>query len=202
VTFVVAMLAILNPIGNAALFLGLMEDAAQQDYRREAIKTAIAVCLILWFSVWFGLRLLHLFEISVSAFTLAGGVIIFLIGLKMVQGKTHTHHVSGSRTNNQIDTEQSIAVVPMSMPIIAGPGAISTLVMHSSVFPTVSARLEESIICLILAFLVGLVLAIAPTVARLLGHAGMKIVTRLMGLVIASIAVQMILGGITTAFLS
>ncbi len=199
-TFVVATFAILNPIGNAALFVGLSGGTSVSYMHKEAFKTTIAVFAILLVAIWIGNGMLDAFGISVGAFSLAGGVIVLLIGLDMVRGATHTHKIAGSKASNKIAMDKSIAIVPMAIPIIAGPGTITTIIVHANLFPTVAARIEESFICLGLALVVGFFLFIAPWMARLLGEGGMKVVTRLMGVILAAMAAQMMIGGIKHAF--
>ena len=97
-------------------------------------------------------------------------------------------------------TRESIGVVPLAMPIIAGPGAISMLISHGYLFNTVGTKLLESVICIVMAVIVGVVLFISPWLKRLLGDFGINIVTRVMGLILCAIAFQMIISGIIVAF--
>ena len=196
----IVMLAILNPIGNAAIFVGMTQGYAKKDLVAEVIKATVAICMVLLLTVWLGHELLQLFGISVNSFAIAGGVVVFLIGLSMVQAKSHTHSYGQHDKHSDLAHKESIAVVPLTIPIVAGPGAISAVIMHANLFPTIAQRGIESLLMLLLALIVGGTLWLAPTVARLLGPAGMKVVTRIMGLIICAIAVQMILGALLKVF--
>ena len=194
--FIIATLAILNPVGNAMLFLGMTTGRPLAEIRKEAIKCTIAVGIILVITVWLGAHLLQIFGVSLSAFSVAGGIIVFLIGLSLLQTESKTHHYHKKDQLEKAQSKPSIAVVPMAIPIIAGPGAIATLMTHTALFNTPMKKITESLFCVGLALITGCVLYLAPLIAKALGEEGVKIVTRIMGLIICAIAIQMIINGI------
>ena len=196
ITFSVALLAILNPIGNAALYIGMIHDRSRRSQRKIAFVCSIAIAVILILVTWIGLPLLNLFGISVASFQTAGGLIIILIGLSMMRGHVQLTSRGGNLQNYAQTHKDSIAVVPLAMPIIAGPGAISTIIGHGHLMHTTLDKLKVTGIDLLMAVILWAVLFFSPYIARGLGEYGMKIVTRVMGLVLTAIAVQMFATGL------
>jgi multiple antibiotic resistance protein len=192
INFCVAMLAITNPIGNLGIFLGLTGDKSLQEQRKTAIHAAISIAIILVLVVWIGHMLLGFFGISTAAFESAGALIILLLGLSMMHGGNSSpmHHTQSEHENAKI--KDAIAVVPLAIPIVAGPGAITTIIIHSHQFATVSDKLLMSGLCLINALILGVAFYFAPVIGKLLGEAGIKIVTRLMGLILSAMAFDML----------
>ena len=123
----VSMLSILNPIGNAGIFLGLTKNVSDKLRKKIVIETTIAVFIILFVTVWVGLNLLNFFGISLAAFEVAGSLVVFRIGFDMLQAKedTEQHHTYPDQRIAISTRNKDIAVVPLAIPIIAGPGAIS-----------------------------------------------------------------------------
>jgi multiple antibiotic resistance protein len=117
-------------------------------------------------------------------------VIIALIGLSMLRGEDHTHNLP--QVAAEAKEKEALGVVPLAIPIFAGPGTISTIIAQSHQFPGLTGKLLVSLVCLICAIITLLVLLLSPLMARVLGASGMKVVTRVMGLILAAIAFQML----------
>lgn len=190
-TFAVAMIAVTNPIGNLAIFAGLTAERSEAERRRTAITCAISVLIIFLVMAWGGNLILKAFGITVWAFEGAGGLIVLLLGLAMLHSKTSQMH----HTQEEADEAQSkddIGVVPLAIPIVAGPGALTTIIIQGSKFPTVADRIEMSIVGLGISVLILIAFLSSGVVSRLLGTAGINIVTRIMGIILAAIGVGMI----------
>jgi len=200
VTFLVALIAILNPIGNAALYIGMSSDRSKSEQHRIALVCSVAVMIILWLALWIGMPILKVFGINLSSFEAAGGLIVLLIGLRMVRGGSHTHTYDSKQTQTEEHHKPSIAVVPLAIPIIAGPGSITTVIANVKNFPTLHERLELTGIFCLIGIGIGIVLFFAPFIGRCLGEGGMKIVTRVMGLLLTAIALQMLAAGLIGLF--
>ncbi len=195
ITFAVAMLTITNPVGALAIFAGLTGDRSPDEKQALAGRTALAIVIILVVVTWGGDYILKLFGVTTAGLQVAGGVIIALMGLSML----HTRTSAMSHTPAEGDEaamRSSIAVVPMAMPIIAGPGAITTIILATHHFPGTGARALISLICACVAGVIWLCLYFAAPISRALGIAGMNIVTRIMGMVLAAIAFQMLAAGL------
>lgn len=203
ITFAVSLLAILNPIGNVGVLLTLVGKVSEKKLRHIAGVCVIAVTVILLVAVWLGLPLLHFFGISIAAFQITGAIVVFYIGFGMLQAKAHSldHHAHSDKDIAQeIEDKGQLAVVPLAIPIMAGPGAISTIILATANYSSFVGRLQLSAVVLICVFVLMLALLSASLVAKHLGESGMRVFTRLMGLILSAMAVQMFIGGLIRAF--
>ena len=200
ITFIVGMVAILNPIGNTAIYIGMTSELKRSTQHKCALHCATAVGVILLFSMWFGQPLLSLFGITIGAFGSAGGLIVLLIAINMLRGQPHrpSYHTHveektlSAEKKIKKNLKHQIAVVPLAIPIIAGPGAIAKVIYQSYNFPSFQDRVMGSVILISLSAIIGVILYLAPLIGKALGEYGMKVVTRVMGLILAAIAMQML----------
>ena len=193
ITFATAMFTILNPIGNTAIFAGMVSERSKADRRAIVIRCAFAVAVILIVTVWLGEEILKLFGVEVASLEAAGGLIIALVAMSMLYAKRDGIH--GSGLGGDEDAEDSIAVVPLAMPLVAGPGAIATVIVNTQTHQGIEANLMMSLVCVGMSVvLVGSFLS-AGVITRLLGPSGMNLVTKFMGLILLAIAVEMLASG-------
>ena len=200
-TFIGGLIAILNPIGNTAIYIGMTSQLQRHEQHKCAIHCSISVCIILLLSTWLGKYILSAFGISIEAFGTAGGLIVLLIAINMLRGQPHRPgyhtHVEENTSKLKIPTQKKasikhqISVVPLAIPIIAGPGAITKVIYRSSTVHT-QGQIIISLIVIAASALIGLILYFAPVISKILGEYGMKIVTRIMGLMLAAIAINML----------
>ena len=195
ITFTIAMLAITNPIGNLAIFASLTGDKTLQEKRKTALTAGIAILIILIIVTWTGDLLMRAFGIDIGSFETAGGVIIALMGISMLHAKPSPMHHSKQDQEDAMN-KTSVAVVPIAIPIVAGPGAITTIVVNTHHYHTIDDKLMISAICVVIAILLWIAFFFSAPVSRLLGTSGINIVTRIMGIVLASIAFGMITSGL------
>jgi len=184
---VVILLLVMDPLGNIPLFVSLLKNVAPERRKRVILREcAIAFGLLLFF-VFFGRWILDLLGLSDASLNIAGGVILFLIALRLV-----FKHPEGVFGADALDAEPFI--VPLAIPSIAGPSAIATVILLVSRAPE---RMTDWILALAIASAVTLVLLLASErIARLLGLRGLAAVDRLMGLILTAIAVEMLMKGI------
>lgn len=184
---VVILLLVMDPLGNIPLFVSLLKNVAPERRNRVILREcAIAFALLLFF-VFFGRWILDLLGLSDASLNIAGGVILFLIALRLV-----FKHPEGVFGADPLDAEPFI--VPLAIPSIAGPSAIATVILLVSRAPE---RMGDWILALTIACAVTLVLLLASArIARLLGLRGLAAVDRLMGLILTAIAVEMLMKGI------
>ena len=198
ITFSAALLAITNPFGNLAIFAGLTADDPPRQRHGAARTAALAVAATLLLILWIGGPLLGLLGVTLPGLQMAGGAILALMGLSMLQSKTsaivHTPH-----EHEAAKAKASIAVVPMAIPIVAGPGAMTTVVVAAQHHPGVGERLALSAVCLGVSALIWLALRFAGPIAGRLGVSGINVVTRLTGIVLTAVAFQMLTGGLVAA---
>jgi multiple antibiotic resistance protein len=191
-----SLLAIVNPLSAVPMFLAMTvryEPELRQRTLRRAIVTAFLVMVVF---ALLGNYILRFFGITTHAFQIAGGIIFFGIGWDMLQAKR-----SGVKATEAEETEgaikDDIAITPLGLPTLAGPGAITTVIALLS-----EARSPATMVAVYLA--IGLtmlvswiVLSLAPLVVRRLGQTGLNVLTRIMGLLVTVIGVQLVINGMT-----
>jgi len=199
---IITILAVSNPLGNLAIFSG-MTSKSKPDQIESCVRTmSIAVLVIFLVSAYLGHIVLSLFGITLSSLQCAGGLLLLKIGLSMISGETdssHQHTEETDRTKNKLIDK---AVVPLALPLIAGPGTISTIIMYAHAG-------SNSIISLLA--LLGSLLATTLVIYLIFSY-GIRfkalkdpqisnIITKVMGLIIMAMAMDMILSGVKTYFL-
>lgn len=203
VNFFVALFALLDPVGNVPLFAAATAGAKSRDRAWIALYISLFVLGFLTFFYFTGLSLLEFFGISLPAFRIAGGIILFLLGLEMARDDfTATYAeaaeapVASGRAYVRKRFERMI--VPFAMPLLIGPGAISTVVIYASEakrFGLAGAAVGVAVIAA-LALATMLCFWATPLITRILGRIGLTIVVRVLGLILCALAVQFILAGI------
>lgn len=193
-SFIAALFSMMNPIGNLGVFAGMTADRPEFEARRIAWTCAAAVAITLLVVAWSGSLLLEFFGISVDSLRAAGGIIVLVIGLHMLFNKSEHKHSSGELEDAK--QRASIAVVPLAIPIVAGPGSMTTVLVAGEQHASVLSKVEISAVILAMAALCGLLFHYAGPVAKWLGDAGMGVVTRVMGLILAAIAMGMLTAGL------
>ncbi|MBU2964556.1 MarC family protein [Amphritea sp. 2_MG-2023] len=198
-TVFMAFFAIMNPIANSTLFIGLTEDVDQGMRRMIALRSVVVAFIIVSVFAIGGREIFSMFGITLPAFKIAGGMMIGLIGYHMLQGERSSIHTPTHRDNEKsVDSVVDIAITPLGIPVLAGPGTIATAMNFAaeSTLPEVSTVL--------LAFALMCVLTYSAFVGgewltRYLGQNAIKVVSRLMGLMLAVIGVQMLIEGVRGA---
>jgi len=199
VGFIITMLAVTNPLGNLAIFIGLTADKGEKAQRKIALSCALASGITFVVIIWFGDAILNFMGITLPAFQLAGGLVITLLGLAMMHTETSSMtHTHGEEKEAQ--SRSSIAVVPMAIPIIAGPAAITTILVSVHKFPTIANKFYLSVDSMIIAAVIGIILFFSTPIRKVLGVTGINIAVRIMGLVLIAMAMEMLISGIKAAF--
>jgi len=195
VKFLVAMIIMMNPLGSLSIFLQLTHRYPVIHQRKTAIKCGLAITIIMVISIWIGSQLLDILGITIDSFRFAGGIILLLTGLSMLQSKeSPINHTP--EDDIAAEERSSIAIVPLALPIIIGPGAISTLVIASNDYPNLFFKVWLSLLCIVLALGMFLILYYGSTIARFVGESVIKMITRIMGMIIMAIAVGMLANGL------
>ncbi|MGB8437488.1 MAG: MarC family protein [Burkholderiales bacterium] len=187
-----ALFAIMNPIGNMPIFLSVTDGKSPADRARIALTAAIAVAAILTGCILIGADLLAAFGISVAGLRTAGGLIILSIAYSLLHAKpSGMHHDADADPG----VKESPAVYPLALPLLAGPGAIATVIVFAHDAHGGMAYAGLIGVVVVMAVLLFLGMRLAVPASNLLGTAGMNIITRVMGIILAAIAVEMIFAG-------
>lgn len=195
IKFIVAMIIMMNPLGSLSIFLDLTKKQTTKHQRRLSLQIGFTILLLMLLTIWTGKEILTLFGITIPSFRFAGGIILLLMGLDMLQSQESA--VSHTEEDDQAaKSRHSIAIVPMGLPVIIGPGAISTLIITVGDYPQVGYKLWLSLFCIFLALGMAAILFFATPIAKFVGVSVMKVVTRIMGMIIMAIAVGMLAQGL------
>ena len=193
------LISVVNPIGVIPTFVSLTVNRSQAERKRTALMCAFSVATVLIVSLLVGEPMLQFFGISLASFRVAGGILILSMGFSMLYARDN-----GSRHTPEEHAEshekESVAVVPLALPLLSGPGAISTTIVYAHSQHSVAHYLLVVAVILSVAGIVLAALLSAPRIADVMGRTGMNVVTRVMGLVLASIAVEFIAKGLAILF--
>jgi multiple antibiotic resistance protein len=191
-----SLFAVIDPLG-----CGLTSHMSARQKRKVLVKALLVALFILLVFTWIGHELLELFGITIAAFRIAGGVILFGIGLDMLQSKprrwrtgirsahTHDHEIAADAEDDDP------SVTPLAIPLIAGPGSITTVMVLVAEAPAGWGVGIVSLAILAILMLSGAVLMGADIVLKRMGETGMRIMEKLMGLLVTVIAVQLVMNG-------
>ncbi len=197
--FLTALLVILDPFMAVPILLGLTQDYTHRQRARVASIAAATVAAVLIAAALTGEQLLLFMGTSLASFRVGGGLILLLMALAMLRAEPDTLRVSSADTHPS-EAASGIAVVPLAIPLLAGPGAISTVIiqMHR---PGVPLHPWIIIACILLVCLVlWTVLRLAAPIGNALGRLGINIINRLFGLILTAIAVEIMANGLKALF--
>jgi len=180
---VISLFIIVDPLGNIPILISLTEKMSEKE-RRRTFRTATVTGVILLISfALVGQQIFILFGISIQSFMIAGGILLLLIAVRML--------ITGSWDESKVSPE-SVGTVPIAIPLLVGPGAITTTILNIRMF-----NVAVTVISVIIVFfIVWMTLRFIDPIYRLLGRSGSLVIARVMALIIAAIAVEYILEGI------
>jgi multiple antibiotic resistance protein len=197
--FSVSLTAIINPIGAIPIFINLTADNSTEQRRQNAVWASYATAAILFLALFTGEKLLVFFGISIASFRVGGGILILLMAISMLHAKMSPAKHTAEEAADSVERE-TVAVVPLGTPLLAGPGAISTVILHGQRHDSLLHYGMLAVIILILSVTVFFAFRAAPFIASYLGKTGINVVTRIMGLIMAAIGVEFIANGLKQLF--
>lgn len=197
--FTTSLLVILDPFVAIPLFLGLTQGQDGRQRLRIAFIASVAVAAVLICAAIFGESLLSFMGTSLASFRVGGGIVLLLMALAMLRARSDSLRTTYSEQKSA-EEMSSIAVVPLAIPMLAGPGAISTVIIQMQ---RSDAPLHPFVVigCILLVcLLLWVVLSLALQIGNALGRIGMSIIERLFGLLLAAISVEIIANGLRGLF--
>ena len=193
-----ALFSVLNPIGTVPIFVGLTQDDSMAERSRISIWTAINVFIILLISYFIGKYVLSFFGISIEALRIAGGLIIVNSGFNLLSGNLSKKRGINRRVENEVQQRNDIALTPLAMPMLAGPGAISLLIA----FYQEHHEMLDMVIAVLAMFAVSavifLILRSGHYLSRILGPSGIVAISRIVGFIVVAIGIQYIVSSIVS----
>lgn len=196
IKFFGALFAIMNPFTNLPVFLGVTQGATQAVQRAIAVKTIIYTLIMGAIIAVAGTQVLRLFGISINDFRVAGGIVVLMIGLNMLNGKDSSSHSGTTDEQSSFPDPASVAFYPMAFPMIVGPGTITTLILFSHEAQSPAQWMIVIAVFLIVTAMLGVVLFFAGDLGKHLSTTARVIMTRVMGMILAAIAISMIVSGL------
>lgn len=199
IKMLVGLFAVVNIFGAIPIFLSLTYGAEKNEQIRLANVISISVPIILLMSLFFGELILNFFGITIASFKTGGGILILLMAIAMM----HARPSGATQTDEELhegESKESVAVVPLSMPLLAGPGAISTVILYGHQSSGIGHYLLVALVIIILGVALWISFRLSRWLSKRLGKTGMNIITRIMGLILAAIAIEFIANGLKGLF--
>jgi MarC family membrane protein len=191
-----ALFSVLNPIGTVPIFVGLTQHDSQKERSRISLWTAINVFIILIVSYFIGQYVLTFFGISIDALRIAGGLVIVNSGFSLLSGKFNKTRGINKKIENEAQQRNDVALTPLAIPMLAGPGSISLLIAFYQEHHGVEEIIISSLAILAIAVVIFIILKSAHYLARILGASGIVAISRIVGFIVISIGIQYIVSSI------
>ncbi len=192
-----SLLALINPIGAIPFFISLTESQTDAEKRRTIKVAAISVAIVIGLSALLGEQIIGFFGFSVGSLQVGGGIIMIMIALNMLNAQTSRTKATPEE-EDEAGAKASIAVVPLAIPLLTGPGSISTVIVYAGKTRHWWELFLLAGVGVAIALVVWIVLRAAEPIARVIGRTGINVGTRLMGLILAALAVEFIVDGLKT----
>jgi multiple antibiotic resistance protein len=199
----IGLMSIFSPFVAIPIFVSLTSNNTYEEKKETARTASIAACIAGLVSIWIGQYILLIFGISIPAFKIAGGILLLLMSINMINAKTpkakNTKSELKEAKKKSVNVKE-IAVVPLAIPLIAGPGAISTIIIFAQKSDTIFHLFMMSLIIIVISSYIYLTLKMSSYISKKLGITGLNIISRIMGLILASISIEFIISGLLTVF--
>lgn len=196
ITAFVTLFVIIDPIGMTPLFVALTQGMSSAKRRAIALRACVTSVLILIVFAAFGEAVLGFIGISMPAFRIAGGILLFLTALDMLFERRSKRRKSQADEAEEEDDHDDPSIFPLSIPLIAGPGSITSVILLAGQNPGLEGVAWVSGVMLVVVLIVLVLFLMAGLLERALGRTGINVVTRLLGMLLAALAVQFVLDGL------
>lgn len=194
--FFIGLIALVNPLGVVPIFYSMTADMTREQQNRTGAITCFSIVVILLVSFFFGNFILKTFSISIDSFRIAGGLVVVMIALTMINGKIGEHKINKEEKNENLEEYNNIAVVPLAMPILAGPGSISATIVFGSRQHQLMDYVYSSLTIALFGLTCYVLFRYSDPVIKRLGKTGSNVITRIMGLLLMSLGVEIITTGL------
>jgi len=197
----IALLAIVNPIGVVPFFIHFTQAFSREQRRRTIRVSAFTAFVVIALSALAGLKIIEFFGISLASFQVGGGTLLLIASLQMLNAQpAESRKEDVDEGSTKVDSGASIAVVPLTIPLLTGPATISTMVIYAEKtrhWWELGVLVGYGVVVALATFIV---FSASGRIARVLGQTGINVMTRLMGLILAALAVELLADGLTKLF--
>ena len=191
----VSLFAIIDSIGNIPIYISLTQDFTKEEKRKVIfIIFSVGTAILIVFAA-IGNYIFNLFGITLPAFRIAGGILIFVMAFSMLHGERPKTKHRKEEIEDAMERE-SIAITPLAIPLFVGPGAISVVMIAMGDAQGIDAKIWIFLAILIVMAISCLLLVVSDVLFKRIGRTGLMVITRIMGIILASIAIQFIIQGI------
>jgi multiple antibiotic resistance protein len=193
-----ALFSVLNPIGTVPIFVGLTQFDSKKERSRISLWTAINVFIILLVSFFIGQYVLTFFGISIEALRIAGGIIIVSSGFSLLSGEFTKERGINKKAETEAQLRNDIALTPLAIPMLAGPGSISLLIAFYQEHHSTKEIIISCFAIFAIAIAIFVILRSAHYLSKILGSSGIVAISRIVGFIVIAIGIQYIVGAILT----
>lgn len=191
----ISLLALINPVGAVPFFLSLTANQTEGERRRTIRIASMSVFCVMTITTLLGQQIIDFFGISVASLEVGGGIIMLLMAINMLNAQIGNTR-STPEERDEAEMKSNIAVVPLAIPLLTGPGSISTAIVYAANARHWYDRVGLVAIGAVLAVLCFAAMQLAEPIAKWIGRTGINIATRLMGLMLSALAVEFIVTGL------
>lgn len=191
-----ALFSVLNPIGTVPIFVGLTEGYTKKEISKTSLWTALNVFIILMIAFFIGQYVLTFFGITITALRIAGGILITNSGFALLNGKFSKNKGINKKVEEEAQERSDIALTPLAMPMLAGPGSMSLLIAFYQEHNSTSEIISSCLAILVIALVIFIILRSAYYLARILGSSGIVAISRIVGFLTIAIGIQYIISAI------
>lgn len=192
----VALFSVINPIGTVPIFVGLTQDYNKKERAKVSLWTAVNVFIILIISFFIGEYVLNFFGISINALRIAGGLIIVSSGFALLTGKFNKTRGINKKVEEDIQNRNEIALTPLAIPMLAGPGSMSLLIAYYQEHHTTTDIVWSTLAIVAIAIAIFLILRSAHYLSKILGASGIVAISRIVGFIVIAIGIEYIVGAV------
>lgn len=193
--FALALLSILNPLGALPVFLSFTRQKKNLNIYKISNACAIATSTTILLSLFFGQSILGFFGISIPSFTIGGGILLFTISFSMISGQQSQTNINPEELE-RAEMEKEIGIIPLAIPLLSGPGAISISIIQAKGFTSTYHWIGATIVVILVGLLIKWMLVFAQDIGNKIGQIGINVMTRIMGLILLATSIEMIASGI------
>jgi multiple antibiotic resistance protein len=194
-----ALLVLINPLSAIPIFISLTPHSSQPERKRIAKLAALTIAIVVCLFALVGEKLLHFLGISIGSFQVAGGLLVLMIALAMMNAQPSATKTTDEE-QSEAESKANIAVVPLAIPLMTGPGSISTVIIYATTAHSWVEVANIMVSGILVAIVCYFALTMATPISRVLGKTGINIVNRVMGMLLAALSVEIMVDGLYRLF--
>lgn len=192
--FLVSLIAITDPIGFIPIYDGLTREFSQRKKNETVIIVLLSICVSLSLAIWFGEATLRFFGITIGDFQIAGGLILLTLGMTMMKRSGLAHYPEEAKYS------EHIGVVPLAIPLVAGPGTFTMILVETHKHDTLTNKLLINLDILVMGIIIAIILYCAAKIRKVIGNTGIEVATKIMGMIVLAEAIERITEGLYSNF--